>query len=268
MAKIGILGAGTIGRLVAQRLRKADQEVTLKGREPVQENDAELWLICTKSYQVKEAVAALSPPCDVPLVLLCNGLGPHQTLAGLVSNPLYLGTTTYGARKSEGVVEMTGRGQCWYGHYRGSKAQLGLVHRVLNLALPPAQCFENVLAPLWRKLAINAVINPLTARDKVANGALLADTYQAEITALVTEMLPVLAAEGQAFTKEALVAQILAVAEATAANTSSMLADRLAHRRTEIDAINGYLCQKAQMQGLSTPRHLALWQQITALGEH
>lgn len=262
------MGAGAIGSLVAERLRKADQEVILKGREPAQESDAELWLICTKSYQVKEAVAALSPPCDVPLVLLCNGLGPHEALAELVSNPLYLGTTTYGARKNAAVVEMTGRGQCWYGHYRGSKAQLGLVHRVLNLALPPAQCFEAVLTPLWRKLAINAVINPLTARDKVPNGALLADTYRAEITALVTEMLPVLAAEGQTFTKDALLAQILAVAEATATNTSSMLADRLAHRRTEIDAINGYLCQKAQMHGLNTPRHLALWQQITALAEH
>ncbi|WKE64901.1 2-dehydropantoate 2-reductase [Gallaecimonas kandeliae] len=266
MATIGVLGDGAIGRLVAGRLRRQDQQVILKGRSGLAPS-ADLWLICTKSHQALAAVQALAPAPELPLVLLCNGLGPHEQLAEAFPNPLFLATTTYGARRQGEQVVMTGHGQCWYGHFKGSKAALPLVHSVLNLAMPPATCFADVLKPLWRKLAINAVINPLTARDQVTNGALLEEDYRVEIHTLVHEMQPVLAAEGVVLGKEELLAAVLAVAKATAANHSSMLEDRRLGRKTEIDAISGYLCEKAEEHGLLVPSHRQLWQEIRELNQ-
>lgn len=266
MATVGILGDGAIGRLIAKRLADQDIDVYLKGRAPhPKAQDADLWLVCTKSHQAELALAALAPRPELPLVLLCNGLGPHERLAQRLSNPLFLGTTTYGAKRQGDQVLMTGRGHCGYGQVSGSLQPLPLVHWALHRALPPARYFPQVMEPLLQKLAINAVINPLTARDQVPNGALLASQYRQEITALIAEMTPVLQQEGLACTAQELLDNILAVAQATAANTSSMLADRQAGRKTEVDAINGYLCEKAQHHQLPAPLHRLLWQQIREL---
>ncbi|MCK8360284.1 2-dehydropantoate 2-reductase, partial [Erwinia amylovora] len=50
-----------------------------------------------------------------------------------------------------------------------------------------------------------------------------------------------------------LIDYVLEVISTTAANTSSMLQDVRAQRRTELDYINGYVIRRARAQGLSTP---------------
>ena len=262
MAPVGIIGDGAIGRLIASRLRCQDWPVLLAGRQHPKNTPVCLWLICTKSYQVAEAVATLDT--QTPLVLLSNGLGPHQQLA-LRPNPLYLGTTTYGARRQGNDVELTGRGHCDYGHYAGHSRHLPLVHTVLNAALPPARQHLVVMPALLRKLAINAVINPLTARDGVSNGALLAEHYCQEIQTLVDQMQPVLHGLGLPDNNAALSAQLYRVVANTAANHSSMLQDITNGRKTEIDSITGYLCQQAQQQHLPVPAHQALLEIIKDL---
>ena len=56
--------------------------------------------------------------------------------------------------------------------------------------------------------------------------------------------------------------EMRAVAAATATNLSSMLQDRLAGRRTEIDALTGSLLALAEDQGLDLPTHRALYAQV------
>lgn len=115
----------------------------------------------------------------------------------------------------------------------------------------------------WQKLAVNAVINPLTALYRCRNGELLdagereqrMKVLANEADGLLCRLYPDWPADTLARSRE--------VARQTAANTSSMLADVLAGRPTEIQFINGYLLRRAGQLGLALPAHQAL---LTALG--
>lgn len=112
------------------------------------------------------------------------------------------------------------------------------------------------------KLAVNAVINPLTALHDCNNGALVeqpALTKQARALAReVDSILRSLRPDWPGHTGE----RSLGVARDTATNTSSMRSDFRAGRKTEIDFINGWLLARAREAGLEAPLNARLCEQI------
>lgn len=117
---------------------------------------------------------------------------------------------------------------------------------------------------LWSKLAINCVINPLTALLQVRNGELLQPQYQPQITQLLREFILVAQASGQQFSLAQLQQLIAKVQQTTAQNFSSMQQDVANRRRTELNAITGFLLQQAAKFQLRIPAHQALYQQLCA----
>jgi 2-dehydropantoate 2-reductase len=91
------------------------------------------------------------------------------------------------------------------------------------------------------KLAINAVINPLTAIHRVTNGALLTAPLAEDTKRLTREVQALLRAGGADQIAEALPARVTEVCSQTAKNHSSMRVDVERGRPTEIEAIAGWL---------------------------
>ena len=86
------------------------------------------------------------------------------------------------------------------------------------------------------------------------------------IDPLCREIATLMTAAGQsAPSPESLRQSIEQVARATAGNTSSMRADVLAGRPTEIDYINGYLSALGQQLGIATPVNQMLTEQVKHL---
>ena len=112
------------------------------------------------------------------------------------------------------------------------------------------------------KLAVNAVINPLTAVHDCNNGALAEDPGLArearelarEVDAILARVRP----DWPGHTGD----RSLGVARDTAANTSSMRSDYRAGRPTEIDFINGWLLARARETGMPAPLNEHLVQAI------
>ncbi|MCB9176879.1 MAG: 2-dehydropantoate 2-reductase [Caldilineae bacterium] len=133
--------------------------------------------------------------------------------------------------------------------------------RVAGLATEVSDDIERLL---WRKLAVNCAINPLTALEGIPNGALLADPALRErMRAAAREVAAVAAARG---TDLGLDAAALAedVARQTAANRSSMLQDLDRGAETEIEAICGAVLREGRRLGLPTPVNAALRRAVLA----
>ena len=106
---------------------------------------------------------------------------------------------------------------------------------------------------LWRKAAVNAAINPVTALRRVPNGALRDGPARQEAQLLLAEAVDVARAAGVDLSLETAVTDLDRVLAATAENRSSMLQDVERGRPTELDAISGEILRRGRAHGLKLP---------------
>ncbi|KAL8965747.1 MAG: hypothetical protein Q9197_006348 [Variospora fuerteventurae] len=126
------------------------------------------------------------------------------------------------------------------------------------------------------KLAVNAIINPLTALMGCLNGDLLQRTSISRVMRLllaeisiVIRSLPELQGVPNVNTRfdiRRLEAQVLGIAEKTASNKSSMLQDISQGRLTEIEYINGYIIRRGEEAGIRCVLNYMLMHIIKAKG--
>lgn len=223
--------------------------------------ESDLLLVTLKAWQVSEAVKNLQFILrdDCPILLLHNGMGTLDELKAL-HQPLLRGITTHAAKRDGTVIVHVAAGITHIGPTSADAAALSDLAEVLQQALPDVAWHNNVASAAWQKLAVNCVINPLTVQYDCTNGELL--NHLDEVSALCNEVAMVMEREGQHTSREGLLDYVLDVINSTAANTSSMLQDIRAERRTEIDYITGYVIRRARAQGLATPENSRLYELI------
>jgi 2-dehydropantoate 2-reductase len=224
-----------------------------------------LVIVLVKSFDTEATARALASVIDAktPVLTLQNGLGNAELLAAhLNPEQILVGTTTFGAlREAPGTVRLTGRGQCEVGAWRPSAERfLPQLKELLARAGVPCSMTAHPASVLWKKLAVNAVINPLTAILRIRNGELLEREELNPIFRSVTEEVWQVAARHQIALPPPpeLQAEVRRVCQATAANRCSMLRDVEEGRRTEIDAINGAVAKYGRERGVLTPVNDAL----------
>jgi len=295
-----VLGAGSLGSLWATRLARAGVPVQLilrsserlaayraaSGLTLIEDGQASVYpiaaqlptaatpirrlLVACKAYDAEEAVAQvahrLQPGAE--LVLLQNGLGAQQAIAARwpQTRCLFVSSTEGAYREADWRVVFAGRGQNWLGDPQGGAEPDWLQH--LDDAGIPHCWSPDITARLWRKLALNCAINPLTVLHDCRNGEL--GNHHAEVDALCAELVQLLQANGLNEAATGLREQVWQVVDATAANYSSMHQDVRQHRRTEVGYLLGHACASADRLGLALPRlhdlHRRLRQHLAARG--
>lgn len=118
----------------------------------------------------------------------------------------------------------------------------------------------DILQQQLDKLAVNCIINPLTAILDCKNGALLYNFYFQRVVRLllaeisvVIKSLPELSNVpnvNMRFDTLRLERMVFLIANTTAENHSSMVQDIRSGRLTEIDYINGYIVQRGEEMGI------------------
>ena len=278
-----VLGAGSLGTLWAARLARAGLPVrlilrdhrrlasyqTANGLTLVEQGVAHTYpvvgetsdspgqihrlLVACKAYDAQEAVAQLEHRLvpDAELILLQNGLGSQDAVAAQLPQArcIFASSTEGAFRESDWRVVFAGHGYTWLGDARQPTPPLWLDD--LQAAGIPHEWSTDILTRLWRKLALNCAINPLTVLYQCRNGEL--QDHQCEVATLCAELADLLECCGQPAAAEDLHSEVERVIQATAANYSSMYQDVASARRTEISYLLGYACQAAARHQLSLP---------------
>ncbi len=228
-------------------------------------------IICCKAQQTAAAFAGvvdlLAP--DATVLLLQNGMGVAEEL--LLVRPglkLFCGVSTDGAHLvAPFTVQRAGVGTTQIGLFPEDPAMAlsrELCQRLEVSGLTLAPCADIRLAQ-WQKLAVNAVINPLTALYDISNGGLLTLTEPKSLIApLCAEIAGIASAEGIALDPKSIEDNVHRICQLTSANVSSMLQDVRRGRDTELDYINGFLLRCAARQEVDAPLNQQLIARLRA----
>jgi 2-dehydropantoate 2-reductase len=289
--KIGIVGAGAIGLTFAAALARTNDVIVLARRPELAEllardgiaieragtnartksdadeidhvrvaasadphalADRDAVIVAVKAYATAEALSPLRGvlPAHTLVASVQNGLGNVEAArAALPEARVVAGSTTQGAiRIADGRVRPMNAGTTLFA---AAPASDDLAAAFVAAGLD-ARVVDDVDAILWRKLVVNAAINPACALAARPNGAVVDDPdLEALARALAAEASTVARAEGVAIAGpwEA----VAEAARASAANRNSMLQDLEAGRPTEIEAISGEIARRAATRGIAVP---------------
>ena len=284
--KITVLGCGALGQLWLSALCKQGHEVqgwlrvpqpycsvnvietdwsifneSLTANDPEFLATSDLLLVTLKAWQVSDAVKALASTLSemTPILLIHNGMGTIEELHA-IHQPLLMGTTTHAARRDGNVIIHVANGTTRIGPAREQDGDFSYLADLLQCVLPDVAWHNNIRAEMWRKLAVNCVINPLTALWNCPNGELR--NHPEEVNLICQEVAAVIEREGHHTSVDDLRYYVEQVIDSTAENISSMLQDIRAMRHTEIDYITGYLLKRARAHGIAVPENSRLFELV------
>ena len=201
-------------------------------------------------------------PTTVPLLFIQNGLAHYEEALRLPQQHIAFGSAQFGAqRENDYTVIHRGIGVLKVAVARGDIEKFSGVEK-LRSQLLPIQFEDDAEKMLFEKALLNCFINPLTAILKVKNGELLTNKHA---YALLEMLYKELVAAFPNIRAQFPFDSVTALCEKTSTNTSSMLADRLAGRKTEVETIVGAILQKVTRENKQTPTLRTLYEMIKVI---
>lgn len=297
--KIGIIGAGAIGLLYAYQFsalfpvtlytRRPEQckELKDKGITQVEENlpvgnrrvtvkqlseksklGEEIIIVAVKQYVLQDIMPhLLKLNKDQCVLFLQNGMAHLKQAENIENAHLLIGVVEHGVKKLDDVtVNWTGKGLTKVAPFRSISSVsrfLDMWEKGLSESFPliKSNSYQNILV---EKLVVNAIINPLSTLYRVKNGQLVHNRFYKEtMYALYREISFLIEIEE----REKMWDHVLNICSNTAENRSSMQRDIEFGRRTEVDAIVGYLIFLAEEQGKKVPLTEFIYRSIKGLEE-
>ncbi|TYL47955.1 ketopantoate reductase family protein [Marinomonas sp. IMCC 4694] len=202
-------------------------------------------LLCTKSFDLKHAFEQVANhiTTEANIACLCNGIGAQAELQSVLldTQTLWAGTTSEGVIKIEANhIKHTGLGDTYFGPWRSTDTPLSFPIEDMTVS--------NIHQRMIEKLAVNAVINPITAIFNIHNGDILNDEFKPLVQATLSELASVfthpkfsLSQQSQHLSVDNLKNRVHTIAQLTRLNRSSMHEDIRLHRQTENSFISGFL---------------------------
>lgn len=291
--RIEIIGAGAVGLLLASYFTEKKMNVYIVGKSSKQKvntdfkyirtnldqsfttiqckyisavsNKADLIIVAVKYGQLNEVYASMEGVKNsIPVLFVQNGLAHYDEALALKMQNIAFCSIQFGAQKlSETHVAHKGNGVMKVAVAKGDNGKFVFLENLSSPQLPIV--FErDAEAMLMEKALLNCFINPLTAILKVKNGQLISDNSTfLLLKSLYSEIIFTFPQFENTFQFD----QVVALCERTAENNSSMLADRLANRKTEIDTITGAVLKKAEQNNKKMPILQTLYLLVKAFEE-
>jgi 2-dehydropantoate 2-reductase len=230
-------------------------------------HDADLVLFSVKSLDTEKTARELADNiCERAVILsLQNGVDnvPRMRTVGAI-DPIASVVYVASSMPDAGRIKHLGRGDLLIGDLPGRTGPprpvvLADVAVLFERAGVPCRVSSNVEADLWTKLITNAALNPVSAVLHVTYGETVGVPEAREmVRQLVIECVNVARADGVLLPQADYVDMVWRFAETVGAVYASTAQDLERGRRTEIDALNGFVVRRGAELGVPTPVNQAL----------
>ena len=271
--KVIIIGAGAIGLTLAASLdpknclsvlvkeenysdlkdrglwiQKNNKKRRINARIITRLEEVELVIYAVKSYDMANA-SGLIKDYKGKIIICQNGLKilnynfPNK-------NIVYSMVTSIGAETiSLGVSEFKGTGLTYIGNINEKEPLPNNFTNLFSYEFFKVNSVQNIKDYIWGKAVINSAINPIATIYNLKNGDLIQDKYWNKVEELLLESSNVAESEGIIFPNNPL-ESARDIIEKTPTNMCSMLQDLKKGRRTEIEEINGEICNIGRKNGV------------------
>lgn len=299
--KITILGTGAMGTLFGSKLTKTGDDVTLLYRRrdavdkinrdgvlieslegPVQisvsamlvrdlQETPDVIFLFTKAMQTESALASIKPYIGVNtyLVSLQNGLcGFDQLKQYTDPEHIVLGVTNYPSDLIEdGHIVSKGSGYAKIA--RSDQRSDPMVEQLSDIMVRSgfnSQVEPNIFVAIWEKAAFNIALNTTTAICRATCGMIGNNQDGRSLSyRLADEVVRVSHALGIQVSKDSIKNSIDTTFLVHKDHYSSMAQDILSHRKTEAEALHGYVIEKADLLQIPVPTIKTTFQLIRIL---
>jgi 2-dehydropantoate 2-reductase len=293
MASVAIIGLGSIGGIAAGCLlaggrhqviacvRRPLASLTLDrpgagatwplvaATDPEQAVPADWVLLCTKTHATEAAGPWLRQLCrpGTRVAVLQNGIGHAARVAPFIGDATVVPAIVYfnGERLAPDHVRLRPVGPRDIA-VPDDAAGRGFAALFEGTPLR-VETSADFITPLWRKLLINIVANPLTALTRQRQTVLRRADIHALGLALLAEAVAVGRAEGAALEAdeaERIMAVLLTYPEGAG---TSMYFDTMAGRTLEADALTGAIVAAGARHGIPTPLNALLLTLLRAVSD-
>lgn len=293
--RIAVVGAGAVGGYFGGMLARAGAPVTLIGRpvhvevwrregltidgvnvrERVALNastelaaaaGASLVLFCVKSGDTEPTARALRPHLEPGATVLClqNGVDNVDRLRRVGLDPIAAVVYVASSMPAPGRIKHAGRGDLLIGDLDGRPlaprtTTIGQVAQWFERAGVPCKVSPQIDVDMWTKLISNVGLNAISAVARTTYGEIVTLPEPREtVSRLVHECVAVARASGVALPTTDFADWVLRFAENVGPVYSSTAQDLQRGRRTEIDALNGFIVRRGSELGVATPVNQSL----------
>jgi 2-dehydropantoate 2-reductase len=233
-------------------------------------------LFCTKSFDTADTAAAIAPHVSPAALILSlqNGVDNVERIQA-ATGAVAAAAVVYVAVSlpAPGVVRHAGRGDLVIGFLPGtrppesrSRPALEEVAQQFERAGVPCRLAADVRGELWAKLTLNCAYNALSAIGRTRYADLIASAEVRDfMVRIVAEVVAVARASGISLSQADLTAATLRLGESMPGATSSTAQDLARGKRTEIDALNGFIVRQGEKLGVATPCNRAMYVAVKLL---
>ncbi|AOS44373.1 2-dehydropantoate 2-reductase [Lacunisphaera limnophila] len=231
--------------------------------------NADLVLFCVKTTNTEATARALvpflAPGCTV--LSLQNGVENADQISAItgrqtISAVVYLAA----AVPAPGTVKHTGRGDLIIGPDGSRVAEIANLFRDAGVGCVVSSRIQD---QLWEKLICNSALNAISALCQITYGEAGDDKAVWEVVGkVIAEALAVARAAGVSPTNmddvDTANTTVRKLTRQIAAAYSSTAQDLRRKKRTEIDALNGFIARRGRELGVPTPVNQTLWALVRA----
>ena len=286
MQRIAVMGAGAVGSFFGGMLARAGAEVTLIARGPHQEalardglfidsihfqervrvrasaeaaavRGAELVLFCVKTLDTESAARSIAPHLSpgAAVLSLQNGVDNAEKISSVTGKEALPAVVYVAASLPQpGRMRHAGRGDLVLGDTPREPA--ATIAATFERAGVPCRLSDNIQGELWQKLVLNCASNAVTALCRAGYAQAVRNPYTRQMMIQsVEETVNVARAAGVRMPVDTgeLTAKLLNLFESYGEAVSSTAQDLARGKRTEIDALNGYVARRGAELGVPAP---------------